>query len=184
MLFEDEMQPKYKMQHKQLEQTEKPRLKIVLWCVALIVAAVIFFLSAQQASESKELSGQTIRLVASVLVPDFAELSPAQQAKIVASWQGTVRNTAHAFAYFVLGSICLLALLQYPLPMKKRLALAFSISVVYAFTDEIHQLFVDGRAFQWSDLGTDAAGALVGILLVLGMYSCGRGRRRGAAGKR
>jgi VanZ family protein len=162
------------MQFDKNRERTVPVKRIIFWLVALLVAAVIFLLSAQQASESKALSGQTIRIVASVLVPDFNELPAAQQAKIVAAWQGIARKTAHAFAYFILGSVCLLALLQHPLPMKKRLALALGISVVYAITDEVHQLFVDGRAFQFSDIGIDAAGASVGILLVLGVYYCWR----------
>ncbi len=160
-------------------KTENKRLRIVLWLVALTVMVVIFLLSAQQASESKALSGQTIRIVASVLIPDFTELPAAQQDKIVAAWQGIARKTAHAFAYFVLGSMCMLALLQHPLPMRRGFGLAWGISIAYAIMDEVHQLFVEGRAFQLSDIEIDAGGALVGVLLVLGVYYCRRGHGAG-----
>ena len=36
---------------------------------------------------------------------------------------------------------------------------------VYALSDEFHQLFVPGRAFELRDLGLDALGILVGLLI-------------------
>ena len=37
--------------------------------------------------------------------------------------------------------------------------------VIYAFTDEFHQLFVPGRAFQVQDLLIDSGGVFTGMLL-------------------
>jgi VanZ family protein len=59
------------------------------------------------------------------------------------------------------------ALLQHSLDMKRRFVLALGISIIYAITDEVHQLFVHGRGGQFSDVCIDAGGALIGVLLVL-----------------
>ena len=48
----------------------------------------------------------------------------------------------------------------------KAVAVALAICVVYGITDEIHQIFVPGRAFQVSDLAMDAAGSIIGICLI------------------
>lgn len=50
---------------------------------------------------------------------------------------------------------------------------ALVICAVYAATDEFHQLFVDGRGFQFSDIFLDFCGALLGVLVVVGVYWMG-----------
>ncbi len=103
-------------------------------------------------------------------MPQFEELSKAQQAKIVKAWQHTARKTAHALMYLVLGLLCMTALLQHSLDMKVRIAIALCISAAYAVTDEIHQLFIPGRSSQFSDVCIDTCGALIGILLVVSVH--------------
>ena len=44
-------------------------------------------------------------------------------------------------------------------------ALAIAIAVVYAGTDELHQMFVPGRSAQLSDLVADGLGVIVGASL-------------------
>lgn len=54
--------------------------------------------------------------------------------------------------------------------LGRRVALvgvaAFVIAVLYACSDEIHQLFIDGRAGQVADVLVDASGAAIGCLLM------------------
>jgi len=45
--------------------------------------------------------------------------------------------------------------------------LAFVICVLYAISDETHQIFVPGRSAQISDVLIDSVGAIVGILMYL-----------------
>jgi len=151
----------------QPQQNESNRLKILLWSLVIIWMTLIFFLSAQPASTSDALSGQTIRIVAKLVVPGFSELPQNQQESIVSSWQHAARKTAHGLAYFVLGSLCMVALLQHRLPMNQRALMALGISIAYAASDEIHQLSVVGRSSQLSDVGIDSLGAMIGILLVV-----------------
>ena len=47
---------------------------------------------------------------------------------------------------------------------------ALCLSVLYACTDEFHQLFVDGRSAQVTDVLIDSVGALSGVLLTLLIY--------------
>ena len=49
----------------------------------------------------------------------------------------------------------------------RSVLLAWTLTVAYAASDELHQLFVPGRAGRLSDIGIDAAGALLGIALLL-----------------
>lgn len=149
-------------------QAKKPNqnvLKIILWVMLLMWMTWIFSLSAQNANESESLSGQTIRKAAEIVDPDFKELTQEEQTKIISSLQNVARKTAHLLLYLVLGVLCMTVLLQYSLKIKSRMLMAFLISSTYAATDEIHQLFVNGRGSQLSDVCIDALGALLGIFL-------------------
>ncbi|MDO8685427.1 MAG: VanZ family protein, partial [Clostridiales bacterium] len=137
----------------------------ILWTAVLIWMAFIFSLSAQTASESSSLSDQTIRKVAVFILPDFHNMEKLQQENLVSDLQHIARKTAHMLIYMVLGVLCMLAMFQHSIRMKVRIALA--ICAGYAATDELHQLFVDGRGAQIIDVCIDSFGALIGIVLVL-----------------
>jgi len=47
----------------------------------------------------------------------------------------------------------------------KHVWLSIILSALYGLTDEIHQLFVPGRAFQWVDVLVDGLGILLGLSL-------------------
>ena len=42
--------------------------------------------------------------------------------------------------------------------------------IIYALTDEWHQMFVPGRAAEWKDVLTDSFGALTGILIIVAIF--------------
>jgi VanZ family protein len=44
--------------------------------------------------------------------------------------------------------------------------------------DEVHQLFVPGRAFQVSDLAMDTAGSIIGIAFMWFVYNIRRDKSR------
>ncbi|MBQ4604930.1 MAG: VanZ family protein, partial [Clostridia bacterium] len=57
--------------------------------------------------------------------------------------------------------------------------LAVVISSVYAVTDEVHQLFVEGRACQITDIIIDSIGAAAGIAVLTALiFVCRKTRRR------
>jgi VanZ family protein len=74
------------------------------------------------------------------------------------TWDLVLRKLAHATEYAVLGGLLLRALGR-ELP-------AFALGVAYAASDELHQAFVEGRHGAPRDVAIDAAGVLIGILLV------------------
>lgn len=141
--------------------------KILLWSLVLLVMAAIYSLSAQTSAESKALSGKTIRVVANLLVPGFDDLSEGQQAQLVREWQNFVRKIAHLTVYMILGAVCMLALLQHEMGVRRQVVGALGISAAYATSDEVHQFFVSGRGPQITDVLIDGVGALIGVLLVL-----------------
>ena len=144
--------------------------KCLCWFLVILWTGIIFFLSSQTAPESNGLSGETIRALVTVFMPGYAGMSSLQQSVIVASLQHVVRNAAHVLVYVILSILCMSALLQHELKTKVRIFATLAICGGYALTDELHQLFVTGRAFELTDLGLDLTGTLIGLLLIIGVW--------------
>jgi len=71
----------------------------------------------------------------------------------------------------VLGLLLLHALHFYQLKWISLIGYSLLIVIVYALTDELHQYYVPGRAFEISDLLIDTFGAMIGIALLSIFYS-------------
>lgn len=134
--------------------------RMVAWAAVIVLMALIFSFSAQPAPKSNELSGQTIRCIAKVTVPDFNKLPGVQQESFVDSMQHITRKTTHFLIYLLLGVLCMIALLQYRLKIITRFIIGFFICSGYAISDEFHQLFVNGRSAQITDILIDSCGCV------------------------
>jgi len=63
-------------------------------------------------------------------------------------------------------AVLLVRALAWPGALSPRhVWLSILLSVLYGLTDEIHQIFIPGRAFQWLDLFMDSLGILLGLSL-------------------
>lgn len=83
------------------------------------------------------------------------------------------RKGAHVFEYLVL-SILAWNAFRSVFPRTGAgysMMLASGLSLLYAFSDETHQLFVPGREGKLSDIGIDAIGIAFGMFLVAGFLS-------------
>lgn len=124
------------------------------WLPAILWMLLIFYLSHQPATESAELS----RGITEWLKKILSVFMPIEDVNNLHYW---VRKNAHFIAYFVLALLVMW-------PLKKQDAQyaglkCLGICVLYAISDEVHQLFIDGRSGQVKDVMIDALGALTGI---------------------
>jgi VanZ family protein len=69
----------------------------------------------------------------------------------------------HIFAFFWLGFFLILALVKGK--NKNLIFLAIILAFLYGVSDEIHQLFVPGRYFTFSDISLNLFGALCASLI-------------------
>ena len=143
--------------------------KIISFIAVIFWMAFILFLSSQPGEESNQLSTGITEMIVEVVekvVPD-ANLD-------FKSINHFVRKNAHFFAYFVLGILVLNALRVCRMRGIKGIAAAVLICVIYAVSDEVHQLFVPGRGGQIKDVLIDSGGAVAGIsvyALILGLIA-------------
>jgi VanZ family protein len=121
----------------------KSQAKNLWWILVVLWMSLIFLMSSQTSSDSATMSGKLIRGIARWMIPGFTGYSPDMQRTIVADLQNLTRKMAHMFLYTVLGGLCMAAMLQYGMRMRFRVIVAAATGVVYAVTDEVHQLFVN-----------------------------------------
>jgi VanZ family protein len=71
----------------------------------------------------------------------------------------------HVVEFALLGAMAARALIWKQRPTVGLFVIPFFASELYALSDEIHQIFVPGRAFDIPDLFIDGAGILCGLIL-------------------
>lgn len=134
--------------------------KILAWMFVCMWMAFIFYLSNQTAGASSELSLEVtvmIERMMYIIIPhiDFQE----------SIFHHYIRKGAHFFTYFILGVLVMNALFISRKHVISSMLYSLVICVIYATTDEIHQLFIPGRSGEVIDVFIDSVGATVGILI-------------------
>ncbi|GAB6179470.1 VanZ family protein [Desulfotomaculum defluvii] len=133
--------------------------KVILsWVFVVLWMVLIFTLSAQPAEQSNGLS----KGLTAVIVETIQKVAPESDFDI-GIFNHVVRKNAHFFAYLVLGVLLMNVFRKSGVKGLRGYGLALAICVLYAASDEVHQLFVPGRGGQIRDVLLDSTGALVGI---------------------
>ncbi|MBR5124198.1 MAG: VanZ family protein [Clostridia bacterium] len=170
------------------------RLQVTIACIlALLVIlnmTVIFRFSAESKEESGSRSAGITALLLPILHPEYDTLSEADQRAAMEQTHHLVRKLAHFLEYALLGflSSALLLYLNHRVLRGRGWLWATWIApplfcLVYAASDEIHQIF-SGRGPAVKDVLIDFAGAVVGCLLihaVVGLVGLIKKRRKGTA---
>ncbi|WP_161625510.1 VanZ family protein [Sporomusa ovata] len=142
-----------------------PKYLILHWGVILIWIACIFAFSAQPARDSNGLSLKVTRIIINAATYVMqAHRDTGMTERLVAKYNGLVRKAAHSTIYFLLGVLLTRSLRISGMKGKKIYFWALLFCLVYAASDELHQVLVAaGRSGQLSDVLLDTAGAGVGI---------------------
>ena len=133
--------------------------KRITWLLVIFLMALIFYLSHQPANKSNSLS----KGVTDVIVESLEKITPNMDIN-KRSFNHILRKNAHFFSYLLLGALVTRGLRYFGIKGYKAMGLALLICVLFAISDEIHQLYVPGRGGQVKDVIIDSAGAFVGIL--------------------
>lgn len=134
-----------------------PRSRLIIkYALTIAWMMGIFFMSSEIASTSSARSDEIVRTIQSIGVNAPADLLTF-----------SVRKAAHIGAYFVLGILLFNLLKEYDLGVRKMMFISIAIAMLYACTDELHQMFVPGRSGEIRDVLIDTAGAAAGV----GMYA-------------
>ncbi len=138
----------------QTAKIKKALPKIICWALVAACMGAIFYFSSCTAVESTVQSNAVIEFLQRIFGEHFVE-----QAEVI------VRKSAHFLEFTGLGllfGIAFFAQLD-----KPKTPLAILCTSLYAITDEVHQIFVEGRACKLLDWLIDTAGATLGAFAFL-----------------
>ena len=141
--------------------------------LALFWMCIIFAFSAQGEEESIAVSESfSYRMVRSA--DSFFGLNWEDEKlhQIAAQIEGAVRKAAHMAEFAILSILLYIWLGKWQFTTNKKALLAMIATALYAASDEIHQLFVPGRAGRFTDVLIDSAGAILGVLVFIGVERC------------
>ena len=125
----------------------KKTISIIL---VLIWMIFIFTMSSFNATESNNQSSYIVNILSSILNINNLDILSY-----------IVRKLAHLTEYTILGILILNMVKQ--INIKTYIGLIISIS--YAISDEIHQLFISGRSCQITDICIDTLGICIGFII-------------------
>ena len=81
------------------------------------------------------------------------------------------RKGAHITEYFILTLLLFRLFRAKGFAKKKIIYFTISLALLWAFSDEFHQLFVFGREGKLSDVGIDSIGIILGILVATKIFA-------------
>mgnify|MGYP001108196795 CR=1 FL=1 len=140
--------------------------KIIFPCFVFLCMGTIFLFSHQNGNKSERLSDDfVLKIIKSVTEVSKTEVSEIRKVEIVQKTRFLIRKGAHFFLYFLLGFLSYLTFKVYH--FKHPLFLAIFFCLIYASSDEIHQLFVNARTGRVLDVLIDMCGSFSGIAISL-----------------
>ena len=136
------------------------KFRLLFWLICtLAIMIAIFSFSSQDADSSKALSGGLLLRIKGLidLLPDIFGGSDGNK----------IRKYAHLFEFMCLGGSSFMFFHELYYSRNRRAGRAalssLAFGLFYACTDEIHQIFVPGRACQLRDIVIDFGGLLPAI---------------------
>lgn len=149
------------------EKTARARSSIA-GILAVLWMMVIFFFSAQDKEESGAVSETfSDRIVSTAGWLLHLDIDEERIHEIALAIEGFVRKGAHMTEYAFLAILLYIWIGRWRISRMRRYCIASFLAVLYACSDEFHQLFVAGRAGRISDVIVDGAGAVLGLAFLL-----------------
>lgn len=131
--------------------------KYVHWLPVVIWMGLIFYLSHQPAEQSSELSSGFMDILLHILFAIFPADGDFPYLHFF------IRKAAHFFAYFLLGVFVIYAVRRSVKQLLRSTYITLIICILYAISDEVHQLFIPGRSGEIRDVMIDSLGAICGL---------------------
>ncbi len=147
--------------------------RILLGILIVANMAVIFYFSA----EPNIKSGETGMQVGTAVLEKIDKV-PETKSEFY-DFLAFIRKCAHLIEFGSLGALVYLFLLTWKNHMLPKYFASLGFSAFYAATDEIHQLFVEGRKGAFSDVLIDTLGAFITCTVILAICFLSRHESQG-----
>lgn len=134
--------------------------KVIKLVLLICCMGLIFFFSSQINTDSSASTSIVVDMLYK-LVSIFSNVKYDEFVQFVFK---PVRKLAHFSEFCLLGILIYLNVIEYR--KNKTILLSIVFAFIYAISDEVHQLFVPGRAFAIKDILIDTSGAILGIFVI------------------
>lgn len=135
-------------------------LLIIIWMIT------IFYFSHQQGTGSSKTSEKVSEIIVNIYDIN-KQLNEEEKNELIEIINPIIRKMAH-FTIYMLGGILLINYIHlFLLEIEKEMLYSACIGIIYAITDEIHQLFIVGRSGSIIDVLIDSIGIFTGISIFL-----------------
>lgn len=137
--------------------------KIIYFIFLILWMVLIFILSHQTGNISGGNSGSIIETIMNVIYSIF-NISKDNINEVIMLLHNPIRECAHVFEYFILGFLIFKNLENFNVNNKYMTTILCGF--IFASFDEIHQLFIIGRTFQYFDILMDMLGICLIIIII------------------
>lgn len=134
--------------------------------LVIIWMSVMFWFSNQQGIGSSSTSKKVSEIIVNIIDIN-KQYSDTQKEEIIEVIEPIIRKLAHYTFYAIGGILIANCVYQFCSEEKRVITTSAIIGIVYATSDEIHQLMVPGRSGNVKDVIIDSIGILTGIALFL-----------------
>lgn len=137
-------------------------IPVIIWMI------FIFYMSGKTGQESSGQSGK-ISLFITNLLEKVRQDSPQEMQNLQDILELVIRKVAHMTEYAILFLLSYLAMVKISMSQSRfyNRSIAVLISLLYACSDEMHQLLVPGRSGRMIDVGIDMAGVLIVLICMI-----------------
>lgn len=135
--------------------------KIIKVVLIIFWMGVIFAFSSDNGEASTEKSDSIIINVYQIF--NKKELTNKEKEELVEKLVFPIRKLAHLSEYLILGILIISLISEFTLINRKAFFIGLLLCIIYATSDEIHQLFSVGRSARILDILIDTIGSSIGI---------------------
>lgn len=137
-------------------------IPVIIWMI------FIFYMSGKTGQEFSGQSGK-ISLFITDLLEKVRQDSPQEMQNLQDILELVIRKAAHMTEYAILFLLSYLAMVKISMSQSRfyNRSIAVLISLLYACSDEMHQLLVPGRSGKMIDVGIDMAGVLIVLICMI-----------------
>lgn len=141
---------------------KKNIIRIVLFILIMVISTIIFDFSAQDGETSGGISKKVITVIADIL-----NLDEDTKVVFVEKGEGVIRKLAHFGIYTLLGLASMGFMATFNIKRKIQVLITIIWGFLYASTDELHQMFINGRTASFLDVLLDTSGIIFGVLIII-----------------
>lgn len=139
--------------------------RLIYLVFALTWMITVFNFSNEPADTSQNTSLNITKKIVETFVKK--DTSTEQKEQILEKTDHIVRKLAHFTLYAIGGFLIFNFINTYNFGDINKIIYSLCTGVIYACTDEIHQLFIEGRSGQITDVMIDSLGVITGLSVFL-----------------